>query len=84
MEQATLVRWPRAGWWLQRLVLAYRRAVSPLLGARCRYLPTCSEYALEAIGEHGAAAGTWLAVRRVARCHPLRPGGYDPVPRKVS
>jgi putative membrane protein insertion efficiency factor len=83
MEQAATVRWPRPVWWLQHLVLAYRRLVSPLLAPRCRYLPTCSEYAYEAIAEHGALTGTWLAVRRVARCHPFHAGGYDPVPRKV-
>ena len=74
--------WNRPGWWLQRLVLGYRRAVSPLLGPRCRYLPTCSEYAFEALGEHGPLAGSWLAVRRLARCHPFHEGGYDPVPGK--
>lgn len=78
------MRWYRPGWWLQQLVTGYRRVVSPLLGAHCRYLPTCSEYAYEAIGEHGAVKGSWLAVRRVARCHPFHVGGYDPVPRKAG
>jgi len=72
------------GRWLQAAVRGYQRVVSPLFGPRCRYLPTCSEYAYEALGEHGAVRGTWLAVRRVARCHPFHEGGYDPVPRKVS
>ena len=74
----------RPGRWLQGLVRGYQRTVSPLFAPRCRYLPTCSEYAYEALGEHGALTGTWLAVRRLARCHPLHQGGYDPVPRKVS
>lgn len=74
----------RPGRWLQALVRGYQSLVSPLFGPRCRYLPTCSEYAYEALGQHGALRGTWLAVRRVARCHPFHEGGYDPVPRKVS
>ena len=62
------------------LVTAYRRGVSPLLPARCRFAPTCSAYAAEALRVHGALRGTWLAVRRVGRCHPFHPGGHDPVP----
>lgn len=64
------------------LVRGYRRAISPLLGKRCRFHPTCSAYAETALREYGAARGTWLAIRRVGRCHPFNPGGYDPVPRK--
>jgi len=74
----------RPGRWLQGLVRGYQRLVSPVIGPRCRYLPTCSEYAYEALGEHGALRGTWLVVRRIGRCHPFHEGGYDPVPRKVS
>jgi putative membrane protein insertion efficiency factor len=59
---------------------AYRYLVSPLLGPRCRFYPSCSAYALEALERHGAFAGLWLAIRRLARCHPWHPGGYDPVP----
>lgn len=69
---------------MSRLLLAviacYRRYVSALLGPRCRFAPSCSAYAAEAIALHGAARGSWLAVRRIARCHPFHPGGHDPVP----
>ena len=58
----------------------YKAAVSPLLPRACRYEPTCSVYAREAIERHGFRRGAWLAIRRLARCHPFRPGGFDPVP----
>jgi putative membrane protein insertion efficiency factor len=65
------------------LIQAYRMLLSPLLGGCCRYEPSCSAYASEAVTRHGAVRGAWLAIRRVLRCHPLRPGGYDPVPSEV-
>ena len=58
----------------------YRYAISPLMGPHCRFEPSCSAYAEIAVIRHGAARGTWLAVRRLARCHPGCPGGHDPVP----
>jgi putative membrane protein insertion efficiency factor len=62
------------------LITCYRWFLSPLLGPNCRFYPTCSSYALEAIQQHGALRGSWLAVRRIGRCHPWNPGGVDPVP----
>lgn len=62
------------------LIGIYQKLVSPNLGANCRYQPTCSSYAAEAIDRFGVVRGGLLAVKRIGRCHPLRPGGYDPVP----
>jgi len=62
------------------LIRGYQWFVSPLLGNHCRFYPSCSEYAREAIERHGVLRGVWLAIRRVARCHPWHPGGVDPVP----
>ena len=63
------------------LIRIYQRAISPLLPPACRYYPTCSAYGYEAIQSYGVWRGSWLALRRLARCHPFQPGGYDPVPR---
>jgi uncharacterized protein len=62
------------------LVRGYQIAISPLLGPRCRFYPSCSAYAIEALRVHGALRGSWLAGRRLLRCHPWNPGGLDPVP----
>jgi len=68
----------------QRLLIGairvYQIALSPYFGNQCRFYPTCSEYAKEAVARHGALKGAWLAVRRIGRCHPYHPGGHDPVP----
>jgi len=65
-------------------IRAWRFAISPLYGQVCRYHPSCSAYALEAVTEHGAIRGTWLSVRRLGRCHPWSAGGYDPVPARLG
>lgn len=62
------------------LIRAYQLAISPMLGSRCRFYPSCSEYSMEALRGHGLFRGLWLAIRRIGRCHPWHPGGYDPVP----
>ena len=62
------------------LVRFYKGAISPMLPPSCRYTPTCSEYALEALRKHGPLRGSWLAIKRICRCHPWRGSGYDPVP----
>lgn len=64
------------------IVHFYRYVISPMLAPRCRFYPTCSQYALEAIQLHGAFKGSWLAIKRVMRCNPLSEGGEDPVPSK--
>ncbi len=68
---ATLLVW---------LIRAYQVVVSPMLGPTCRFIPSCSDYALEAIRRHGAAKGSMLTARRLLKCHPFHPGGFDPVP----
>lgn len=74
--------------WSQAVVKApvvfYRKVISPLKPPTCRFYPTCSAYALEAIERHGAARGSWLAAKRIAKCHPFHPGGFDPVPEPAA
>lgn len=67
---------------LRALLRAYQLVLSPLIGPACRFAPSCSEYAREALRVHGAGRGSLLAARRIARCHPWHPGGFDPVPPK--
>ncbi len=62
------------------LIRLYQRGVSPLMGSNCRFHPTCSQYTYEAVERYGAAQGTWMGLRRICRCHPWNPGGFDPVP----
>lgn len=69
---------------LKGLIRAYQILVSPLLGQNCRFHPSCSAYAVEAIDLHGVPRGSWLAIKRLARCHPFHAGGVDPVPPRSS
>ncbi len=64
------------------LIQLYRKCISPFTPPSCRFYPTCSSYGLEAVQKHGAIIGGWLAMKRILKCHPFHPGGYDPVPEK--
>lgn len=73
---------------LSRILLAsirvYKKVLSPMLPSACRFTPTCSSYAYQAIEEYGPFKGTWMGLKRIFRCHPLNPGGYDPVPPRSA
>ncbi len=69
---------------LSGAVRVYELTLRPVIGANCRFAPSCSAYAREALSAHGARAGSLLAAKRILRCHPFNPGGYDPVPRKFK
>lgn len=74
----------RMGWWLPKqiadaMIRFYQVAISPLFGPKCRFSPTCSQYAREAIAKYGVLRGGWKSIKRIARCNPLFPGGHDPV-----
>tara|TARA_R110000787_G_scaffold20281_5_gene60338 strand:+ start:7626 stop:7850 length:225 start_codon:yes stop_codon:yes gene_type:complete len=66
------------------LIRCYQRVLSPFIGNQCRFYPSCSRYATQAIEQHGSLRGSWLALRRLTRCHPLNPGGEDPVPHREA
>lgn len=76
----TLKKYNPIKWLLIGLVRFYQLLISPLLGPRCRFYPSCSHYTMEALQKHGVIYGSWLAIRRIGRCHPGNPGGVDPVP----
>ena len=64
------------------IIKLYQTVISPMLGPTCRFHPSCSHYAVDAITEHGMIKGSWLSIKRILKCHPLNDGGYDPVPEK--
>lgn len=69
---------------LRGLIRGYQVTLSPFIGNQCRFHPTCSHYALDALARHGVMRGVWLTVRRLLRCHPFNPGGFDPVPEATA
>lgn len=71
-------RWPRLA--VMAMIRGYQWTLSPLMLTQCRFLPTCSRYTYEAVERYGAVKGTWMGIKRILRCHPFHPGGYDPVP----
>ncbi len=79
-DPSNLRRFNPIYWLFVIIVRFYQLFISPIIGPRCRFYPSCSHYTLEAIKQHGIIKGSWLAVKRIARCHPKNPGGVDPVP----
>ncbi|MFD1928529.1 membrane protein insertion efficiency factor YidD [Sporosarcina siberiensis] len=69
---------------LMMMIRIYQKTISPLTPPSCRFYPTCSHYGIEALETHGALKGSWLAVRRISKCHPFHEGGFDPVPEKKT
>lgn len=69
---------------LVMLIRTYQLVISPYLPPACRYLPTCSQYAIDALERHGTLRGSWLAIKRIGRCHPFHTGGFDPVPERTA
>ncbi len=69
---------------LKILILFYKKFISPVLPSSCRFYPTCSSYSLQAIEKYGAIKGSWLAIKRISKCHPFHKGGYDPVPESLN
>lgn len=74
------MRWNPLYWLFYLIIRFYQLFISPLLGPRCRFYPSCSSYTIEALQTHGVLKGSWLAIKRISRCHPGNPGGVDPVP----
>jgi len=65
-------------------IILYQNLISPLFGSKCRFYPTCSQYGKEAVLEHGTLKGSFLLIKRIIKCHPFHPGGYDPIPKNLS
>lgn len=80
MKELRIILFYLIGWPLILLIRIYQWVISPIIGPKCRYQPTCSHYAVEALKKHGPFKGFWLAIRRIARCHPWGGSGWDPVP----
>ncbi len=80
MKELRIILFYLIGWPLIALIRVYQWVISPIIGPKCRYQPTCSHYAVEALKKHGPFKGFWLAIRRISRCHPWGGSGWDPVP----